>query len=401
MLHTYDKRKNLRQETKVYPANENDSSTEQEETVYAATNLPKYFEGVKNMMITARVMGECGFDPEIETELLSEKLLSLSAHDRAELAQFDDVFDVATPYEFKDLAKNSSGGNDHYAYDKKRSLLMGRALTKVFGDKTLSFHAPSVKVGDLSVKPLASNEYEAGVPFLLSCKPNFCDFVGGFGGNYPASEYMTNKAISMKIYHKEKYVGHFNLWETAECDFIIGTIAVPRNTKIVDYEKKQRALLNKFSIDLLNRNPGAHTVYIGLGGANMATIDPKAFGFSDDPNSGYELVKKIRHEDNLNDPALREDVKRFKELSRFEIAGGIKLAENHPELHDEYYMGMAADERKDFKNAVVYATSDKLEELLPSIDEASVKAAKNAKKNSSIQAALSAKAERAARWQKK
>lgn len=371
----------------------------EEELISVSTNFPKFKSLVSSIISTIRVFSEQSIDSETEKELLSEKVLPLTDPQKKELSQFHDVFDVNKTYIFKDLAKNNNGENDRYIYDKRRSLILAKELTRIFGEKKVSFFVPSCKSGDLEVKPVSSREYASGVPFLLSCLPNFCDFVGGFGGNYPTSEYMTNKAVSMKIYNKGQYLGHFNLWQTSEEDYIIGTIAIPRNNKVKNFSDKFRALLNRFSLELLINNNEANNIFIGLGGANMSSLNSKIFGFSESKGSGYELVKSIRHIDDINNPkeTENENISRFKSVSGFNVRGNIKLAENNPFLNDEYYMGMSADDRKDFKNAIIYTNREKIDTLKVSTE----KEDEVAKNTPVVKTAAQIKAERAARWAKK
>lgn len=371
----------------------------EEELKDVSTNFPKYKSLVNSLLSTILVFAEQSVTSDAENELLSEKILPLSTSQKNSLSKFNDVFDVNKEYVFKDLAKNSKGENDLYTYDKRRWLTLAAELIRIFGDKKLSFIAPSIKNGDLEVKPVSAEKYAFGVPFLLSCLPNFCDFVGGFGGSYPASEYMTDKAISMKVYNKEQYVGNFNLWQTSEGDYIIGTIAIPRNNKAKNFGEKFKALLNNFSLELLMKNKEANNVCIGPGGANISTLNSKLFNFSEDKDSGYEWVKSIRHLDDFNDidGSENKNVSRLEHLSNFDVANNIKLAENDPTQHDEYYMGMSADERKDFKNATVYTTRDKLA-ALKQLTKNEDKKLQGKPKQKTVQ---EIKAERAAKFKKK
>ncbi len=384
------------------PLNENTTSFSHEDVVEeledVSTNLPKYQLLVQNLISTIRIFSEQDITPEAEEELLSKKVRPLTKWMRTELSQYNDVFNVDIKYAFKDLAKNAQGQNDLYEYDKRRSIILARELTRIFGEKKVSFSLPSCKVNGLELRPVTSTEYASGLPFLLSCVPNFCDFVGGFGGNYPAAEYMTDKATSIKIYNQGKYVGHFNLWMTREGDFIIGTIAVPRNTKIKNFGEKFKSVLYQFAIDLMMANPETNNLYIGLGGANMSTLNQSSFGFSEEKNSGYELVKSIRHLDSFDneDGSENEHVTQFKQISGFNVVSDIKLYENNPGINDEYYMGMSADDRKDFKNAIVFANREvipSLQDILKKINEGTENKPRQ-KTNAEI------KAERAKKWDK-
>lgn len=140
-------------------------------------------------------------------------------------------------------------------------------------------------------------------------------------------------------------------------------------------------------------------MYIGPGGANMSTLNSKLFNFSEDKDSGYELVKSIKHLDDFNDidGSENKNVSRIKHLSNFDVANNIKLAENDPTQHDEYYMGMSADDRKDFKNAIVYTTRDKLA-ALKQLTENEDKKLQEKSKQKTVQ---EIKAERAAKFKKK
>jgi hypothetical protein len=216
-------------------------------------------------------------------------------------------------------------------------------LNEKIGEKTISFNVPTVKFLEMEIEALTNDEYKSGIPFLLSLETKHCDIIGGFGGNYPLAEYLSDDGISCKIMQQGKYVGHFNVWKVSTGDFTIGTLAIKREDVRSEI---LRQILDDFSAKLLTQNESSKSVLMGLGGQNFSILYPAEFS---DCGPGYQALGNIRHADDIGSHAA--DVKTIEAITGLSIFGGI-------DIKNQEKIGMTPDERPDMKNCLVLMNHD-------------------------------------------
>ncbi|MFW7525228.1 hypothetical protein ACODM8_13995 [Vibrio ostreicida] len=237
--------------------------------------------------------------------------------------------------------------------DKGRFLALAKEITDSVGQKTIDFEVEKVTAGKLKTEPLDAQDYAKGAPFFLSCKTKHCDFPGAVGGNYPVAEYLSTQGTSVKIFNdSNNYVGHYNLWKDNKGDFCIGTIAMIDNHGISQYSPKDlKNLILAQAISLLNNNEKANSVSIGMGGHNLKNTLPGKF---EKNTEGFVALGQVRH----------ADLKSVSEspLKRLEKITGYTVSMAGPVIVDQDQIGMAPEQRKDFKNALVVVNRENLEQ---------------------------------------
>ena len=300
-----------------------------------ATNISAFQE---NMMRDIKTLKRNGV--YINEELI--RLLNSATLMNADPVKLPDIQDIVTPgeeYVFEDLITG-----DKTIVDIARCISLAKEITLKKGAKDVSFECESVSSGNLTTAVLTAENYQQGVPFLLSCKTKHCDFPGAAGGNYPLAEYLSSDGISVKINDKHnEYLGHFNIWKLDSGDFCIGSVAMKNSSGNSDYSPKNlKHLLLKQAVNLLEYNQGAQKVLIGMGGHNMKNIQPDSFYKN---SKGYEALGRLRHAENHS--FSKGDVKILEEIT------GMVVYDKEININNEEVIGMLGDKRKDFKNALI------------------------------------------------
>lgn len=257
-------------------------------------------------------------------------------------AKLKNMQDIVTPgenYIFEDLIT----GNKTMV-DIARCIMLAEEITSQKGAKNINFECGAVSSGNLTTSPLTAENYQQGVPFLLSCKTKHCDFPGAAGGNYPLAEYLSNDGVSVKINDKHNnYIGHFNVWQLDSGDFCIGTVAMKNNSGNSDYSPKNlKLLLLNQAVNLLENNQAAQKVLIGMGGHNMKNISPDSFNQN---GKGYEVLGRLRHAENHS--FLQGDVEKLEKITNMAVYN------KEININNQEIIGMQGDQRKDFKNALI------------------------------------------------
>lgn len=257
----------------------------------------------------------------------------------AKLINMQDIVTLGEDYIFEDLIT----GNKTMV-DIARCIMLAEEITSQKGAKNINFECGSVSLGNLTTFPLTAENYQQGEPFLLSCKTKHCDFLGAAGGNYPLAEFLSNDGVSLKIKDKyNNYIGHFNVWKLDSGDFCIGTVAMKNNSRNSDYSPKnlKHLLLNQ-AVNLLENNPVAQKVLIGMGGHNMKNIFPDSFNQN---GKGYEVLGRLRHAENHC--FLQGDVEKLEKITNMAVYN------KEINISNQEIIGMQGDQRKDFKNALI------------------------------------------------
>jgi len=271
-----------------------------------------------------------------------KQLLSSGTLMKVNPAKLTNIQDIITPgeeYIFEDLITGNKT-----TVDVARCIMLAEEITLQKGAKNVNFECGAVSSGNLTTSPLTAENYQQGVPFLLSCKTKHCDFPGAVGGNYPLAEYLSHDGISVKINEEHNnYVGHFNVWKLDSGDFCIGTVAMKNDSGKSYYSPKnlKHLLLNQ-AVNLLENNQAAQKVLIGMGGHNMKNLFPDSFNQS---GIGYEVLGRLRHAENPN--FLQEDVEKLERITN------MAVYKKEININNQDIIGMQGDQRKDFKNALI------------------------------------------------
>ncbi|MGY2187387.1 hypothetical protein [Pseudomonas sp. SDO5591_S426] len=243
-------------------------------------------------------------------------------------------------YTFTDLRTNIT-----YTIDPIKTSALMSVLNDQLAEKSVSFSVSAVSFHDMQIEPLTTSDYKSGLPFLLSCETRHCDFIGGFGGNYPLAEYLSPDGISCKITRAAEYVGHVNAWKDNEGNILLGTLAMKQEevkTNVL------RQTLELFSKSLLENNPDTHKILLGMGGQNLSIL------FSDHfipGGEGHSPLGKIRHEDDIIQHAPIE-VKKLELLTGMDVYGQVNI-------NNQDSIGMSPNNRLDMKNAVIFMDDEK------------------------------------------
>ncbi|WP_039983577.1 hypothetical protein, partial [Vibrio sagamiensis] len=301
-----------------------------------ASNIKAYAGNMQGVLDTLK---NNGVKINNEQSYLSINRFVVNEHDLAGLE------DITTPHQ--DTVFTDLYSKEETLMDKGRFLALAKEIMDAKGEKSIDFDLKGVNAGKLKTKPLEPKDYSKGAPFMLSCKTKHCDFPGAVGGNYPTAEYLSDKGSSVKIFNSaEEYVGHYNIWKQEDGDFCIGTIAMIDNHGTSKYSPKDlKNLVAAQAISLLENNPQANSVSIGMGGHNLKNMFPGKF---DKNTDGYKALGSLRHADLST--ASQGLVKELKEL---ENITSYKVRTDSPVIANQKEIGMMPDQRKDFKNALV------------------------------------------------
>lgn len=236
-----------------------------------------------------------------------------------------------------------------YTVDINKTLIITDVLVAAKGEKKTNYSIKSAEFDTIKIEPLTADEYKIGLPFLLSCKTEHCDIIGGFGANYPLAEYLSDDGISCKITDSTDYVGHINVWQDSSNNLILGTLAVQR-----DHVKSKvlNQLLRVFSKQLLEDNPKIESILLGMGGQNLSILYPNSF--SPDTN-GYELLGRIRHQIDIQQK-YPDEVKSLQEITRLGVYGQI-------EINDQQRIGMEPNDRLDMKNLMSFMDREEAKKI--------------------------------------
>jgi len=273
-----------------------------------------------------------GYTPPLEG--MDTQLPAHSCYDPQTLAKGE--------YTFNDLKTDTV-----YTIDPIKTATLTNILNSKTGEKSVSFSIPPTAFHDMRIDPLTSADYKAGLPFLLSCETRHCDFVGGFGGNYPLAEYLSPDGISCTITRGGDYVGHINVWKDAEGNLLLGTLAV-RQDEVKSSVLRQT--LELFAKGLLETNDDTHSVLLGMGGQNLSVLYPGLFTPGGD---GHFPLGRVRHGDNIIEHLPVETTK-LESLTQMKVHGQVNI-------RDQDTLGMNPDNRLDMKNALVFMDAQKAE----------------------------------------
>ncbi|WP_121101000.1 hypothetical protein [Pseudomonas sp. WPR_5_2] len=243
-------------------------------------------------------------------------------------------------YKFNDLKTDTT-----YIIDHDKTNTLTRILNNKHSEKTTNFSIPTATFHDMQIEPLTADDYKAGLPFLLSCKTQHCDFVGGFGGNYPLAEYLSSDGASCRILRAGEYVGHINVWKDTEGNIMLGTLAVRQD------DVKSNVLhqtMEVFAKCLLEENADTNAILLGMGGQNLQILYPGTFSAG---GEGYSPLGKIRHEDNILDK-FRDETQKISSITHMEVYGQVSF-------HDQDSIGMPPNSRLDMKNALIFMDAEK------------------------------------------
>lgn len=297
---------------------------------------------IKNLIETLHANNITTTKPSLETLLSKETrplhnqvsdLTTISACCNAETLQRGE-------YKFTDLRTDIT-----YTVDPVKTNALMSILNDHLAEKSVSFSVPAVSFHDMQIEPLTPSDYKSGLPFLLSCETRHCDFIGGFGGNYPLAEYLSADGISCKITRAAHYVGHVNVWKDVEGNILLGTLAI--NQEAVK-TSVLRQTLELFAKSLLESNPDSQKILLGMGGKNLSILFPNQFM---DGGNGHSPLGKVRHEDNAFEK-FPDELQTLEQITGMPPYGTVNL-------NNQDNIGMSPNNRLDMKNAVVFMDEQK------------------------------------------
>lgn len=313
-----------------------------------STNLDDFKNNI-TYQLTAVENSQISISPKLYAELVSGKL----SENFKEPLVFDET-QVTGVCVFSDRVTRNLTIKDNVLPIKLLELIQ-----ETHPEKPFNFTCKDTSCNDLNAIPLTSEEYKAGLPFQLSHRTGHCDFPGLAGGNYPIAEYFSGDLLSVKIFNKENtYVGHFNIAKTSEGNFCIGTIAmVNTHRKNLYGSKNMYFLLLKVAVQLIEDNPEAKKVSLGLGGCNLKVLYPDVFKSH---TQQYQSLGLIRHTQTSLLSDAKQNPSNHKELSQAmrTIEGVIRRPINLTpvDIDNQAAINMRPEDRKDFQNSFTLVT---------------------------------------------
>jgi len=313
---------------------------------------PQALRNFEGMLCTLR-NSSIPVSERVEAAFLSPELQPLSPHARSALQArahahggcLDAAAMAAGKYAFIDKRDDT-----RYPVDPGKAVELAAVLRQAGKPNQLLRLPEGIKRCGVHIRPLAKDDYEVGLPMLLSAETGHCDIPGGAGCNYPLAEYLSDRGRSCSLVKiaegQERYLGHFNVWKLNDGRYLLGTLALRSDGHCAtDY---LRAALWSFAEALLQQDPSASSVLLGLGGQNLQRLFPGAF----EPGKlAHVSLGVLRHAEPEVFSARMDAVAHLRKVT------GLAVVPGPLHIGSETVIGMEPQQRLDMKNAMQWLTN--------------------------------------------